>query len=117
MVGISQLVVWLVWLSGVAASHLDNSLSATSIIASLFGGHQAVSQLLTARQRDFQQEPTGAAVAERGITETRVITGLERTLGPARACQNPRARNFEDPCTRWSTILDVFLDHEGDVRV
>src|SRR6266436_2693472 len=107
----------MVWLSGVAASHLDNSLSATSIIASLFGGRQAVGQLLTARQRDFQQEPTGVAVAERGIAENRVITGLERTLGPARACQNPRTRNFEDPCTCWFTILDVFLDDEGDVRV
>src|SRR6266446_7369600 len=117
MVGIIQLLVWMVWLSGVAASHLDNSLSATSIIASLFGGRQAVGQLLTARQRDFQQEPTGVAVAERGIAENRVITGLERTLGPARACQNPRTRNFEDPCTCWFTILDVFLDDEGDVRV
>src|SRR6266436_9865334 len=117
MVGINQLVVWMLWLSGVAASHLDNSLSATSIIASLFGGRQAVSQLLTARQRDFQQKPTGVAVAERRIAENRVITGLERTLGPARACQNPRTRNFEDPCTCWFTILGVFLDNECDVRV
>src|SRR6476660_6881003 len=117
MVGIIQLVVWMVWFSGVAASHLDNSLSATSIIVSLFGGDQAVSQLLAARQRDFQQEPTGVAVAERGIAENRVITGLERTIRPARACQNPRTRNFENPCTCWFTILDVFLDDEGDVRV
>src|SRR6266436_7331115 len=117
MVGINQLVVWMLWLSGVAASHLDNSLSATSIIASLFGGRQAVSQLLTARQRDFQQKPTGVAVAERRIAENRVISGLERALGPARACQNPRARDFEDPCTCGFGILGVCLDDEGDVRV
>src|SRR5258705_488764 len=106
----------MVWLSGVAASHLDNSLSTTSIIASLFGGRQAVGQLLTARQRDFQQEPTGVAVAERGIAENRVIPGVDRTLGPLRACQIPRKQTFEFPCFFWFLFLDVFLNDEGNVR-
>jgi hypothetical protein len=46
-------VVWMMWLSEVAASHLQSSLKPVSIIASLFGGRQAVTQLLTVRQRDF----------------------------------------------------------------
>src|ERR1700736_4225834 len=93
-----QLVVWMVWLTSVAASHLENSLKPTSIITSLFSGRQAVGQFLTARQRDLLQEPAGSAVAKRRIAEHRVTSGLQRALGPARARQNPRARDFEPPC-------------------
>src|SRR5260370_39542482 len=111
--------------SGVAASHLLNSLKPAPITASLFGRGQAIAQLLTARQRDFEQEPARIAVAKRRIAENRVISGLEGALGPARAGQNPRARDFKDPSTWRITcrigilvdILGVRLDDEGDVRV
>src|ERR1700722_3795887 len=108
----------MMWLSGVAASHLENSLSAASIIASLIGRRrQAVAQFLTARQRDFYQEPAGGAVAKRRIIEDGVISGLQRALGPARARQNPGTRHFENPWTGSLAILGVRLDHEGDVRI
>src|SRR5437899_8946920 len=85
----------MVWLSGVAASQLQNSLKPAPIIASLlllllllFGRHQGVTQFLTARQRDFQQEPASIAVAKRRIAEHSVIAGLQRALGPARASKD-----------------------------
>src|SRR5438477_2555288 len=94
-VGIIHLVVWMVWLSEVSASHLANSpkvaSKAASIIVSLLAGHQRITQLLTARQRDFLQEPAAIAVAKRRVAEDRVIPGLQRAFGPARARQNPRA--------------------------
>src|SRR5260370_13693683 len=108
-------VVWMVWLTWVAASHLENSLKPTSIITSLFGGRQAVSQLLAARQRDFLQEPAGTAVTKRGIAKNRVISGLKRALGPARACQHPGARDFEHPCFCRLGILGVLFDYDSGV--
>src|ERR1700688_2428197 len=98
--GIIQVVVWIVWRSDVAASHFENALKPTSIITSLFVWGQAVRQILTARQCDFLQEPAGIAVAKRQIAENRVISRLQRALGPARARQDPRARDFQHPCTR-----------------
>src|SRR5450631_444222 len=83
----------------------------------LFCGHQGVTQLLTTRQSDFYQEPARIAVAKRSIAENRVISGLERALGPARACQHSRARDLEDPCTRRRGVLGVGLDDEGNVRI
>src|SRR5450432_3285904 len=71
----------------------------------LFCGHQGVTQLLTTRQSDFYQEPARIAVAKRSIAENRVISGLERALGPARACQNSGARDLEDPCARCAPSL------------
>src|ERR1035438_2396116 len=112
-----QPMVWMVWLSSVAASHLENSLKPRSIITSLFSGRQAVGQLLTVWQRDFLQEPAGTAVAKRCIAEHRVIAGLQRALGPARACQHPRARDLEHPGTGGLAALGVFLDDEADVGV
>src|SRR5438132_1490664 len=117
-VGIIRPVVWIAWLSGVAASHLVNSLKAKSIITSLlFGRGQGVTQLLAARQRHSEQEPARIAVAKRRIAESRVIPGLQRALGPARTCQDPRARDFEGPCACSLAILGVGLDDESDMRV
>jgi hypothetical protein len=48
-----QPVVWIVLLSGVAASHLQKSLRTASIMTSLIGGLQAETELLTVRQSDF----------------------------------------------------------------
>src|ERR1700724_2480587 len=115
--GIIQPASWIVWLSDVAASHLQNSLKPTSVITLLFGGHQGVTQLLTIRQSDFYQEPAGIAVAKRSIAENRVISGLERALGPTRACQNSGAGDLEDPCARWRSVLGVGLDDKGNVRI
>src|SRR5450631_1419617 len=83
----------------------------------LFCGHQGVTQLLTTRQSGFYQEPARIAVAKRSIAENRVISGLERALGPARACQNSGARDLEDPCARWRAVLGVGLDDAGNVRI
>src|SRR5580700_11264435 len=105
-----QVVVWIVWLSDVAANHLENALKPTSVIRSLFVGGQAVRQILTARQRDFLQEPAGIAVPKRQIAEHRVISRLQRALGPARAGQDPWARDFQHPCSRGLAALGVFLD-------
>src|SRR5437660_1811617 len=104
-VGMIHPVVWIVWLSEVAASHLVNSLKPASIIALLFAGHQGVTQLLAARQRDFLQEPAGIAVAKRRIAKSRVIPRLERALGPARTCQDPRARDVEGPLACGLVVL------------
>src|SRR3981189_2683196 len=102
----------MVWLSGVAASHLENSLKPAPIITLLFGGGQAVAQLLTIRQRDLEQEPAPVPVAKRRITKDRVISRLEGALGPARAGQDPRTRDFEHPCTCRIGILGARLDDE-----
>src|SRR5437764_3559187 len=116
-----QPAVRMVWLSGVAASQLQNSLKPAPIITSwlllLFGRHQGVTQFLTARQRHFQQEPASIAVAKRRIAEHRVIAGLQRTFGPARARQNPRTRDFEHPRLRRLAIPGVALDDERDMGV
>jgi hypothetical protein len=37
-----QVVVWMKWLTSVAASHLENSPKPKSIITSLIGGREAV---------------------------------------------------------------------------
>src|SRR5580693_10564846 len=112
-----QVVVWIMWLSGVAASHLENALKPTSSMSSLFVGGQAVCQILTVRQRDLLQESAGIAVAKRQIAENRMISRLQRALGPARARQDSRARDFEHPCARGLTVLGVFLDDESDMGV
>src|SRR5258708_35532379 len=112
-----QPVVWMVWLSQVPASHVQNALKAASIITSLFGWGQGVGQLLTVRQSDLLQEPAGTAVAQRRITENRVISGLKGALGPARARQHAGARDLENPGSRRLAVLGVLLDHEADVRV
>ena len=52
--GMIQPAVWIVWLTGVAASHLQKSLRTASIMTSLIGGRQTETQLLAVRQRDFQ---------------------------------------------------------------
>src|ERR1700739_3945326 len=117
-VGMIQPAVWMVWLSGVAASQPENSLMVASIMTSLIGRRrQAVTQLLTVRQRDFEQEPAGIAVAKRRIAEHRMISWLERAFCPARASQNARTRHFEDPRTGLLAILGVRYDDKGDVRV
>src|ERR1700739_2121389 len=117
-VGMIQPAVWMVWLSGVAASHPENSLIVASIMTSLIGRRrQAVTQLLTVRQRDFEQESAGIAVAKRRIAKHRMITGLERAFGPARARQNARTRPFEHPRTGLAAILGIRFDDKGDVRV
>src|SRR5579862_9377568 len=115
--GMTQPAVWIVWLSGVAASHLQKSLSTTSIMRSLIGRRQAEAELLTVRQSDFQQKSAGIAIAQRRVPEHGVIPGLQRALGPTRASQHPRARDFEDPRARRLTILGIGLDDKGDVRV
>src|SRR5271156_1169887 len=112
-----QPAVWMAWLTSVAASHLESPFKPASIITSLFGGRQAVGQFLTARQRDFQQKPAGITVAKRRIAEHRVISGLQRALGPAGSCQNPGAGDFEHPGSRLLAALGVLLDDEGNMRV
>ena len=60
--------VWIVWLSDVAASHFENSLSAASIAGSLtVGRSQGVAQLLTVRQRHSLQEAARLAVTKRRV--------------------------------------------------
>src|ERR1022692_3734527 len=112
-----QPVVWIVLLSGVAASHLQKSRRTASIMKLLIGGRQAVTEHLTARQSDCQQKPAGIAVAKRRITENSMISGLKRAFGPARAGQNPWARDFEYPGASWLAIFCIGLDDKGDVRV
>src|ERR1700733_4436250 len=117
-VGIIQPAVWMVWLSGVAASQPENSLTVASIMTSLIGRRgQAVHQFLTVRQRDFEQESARIAVAKRRIAEHRVISGLKRAFCPARARQNSRTRHFEDPRSRRLASLDVRFDDKSDVGV
>src|SRR5258708_3274302 len=98
-------------------STVQISLKPASGIKLWVGGHQGVTQLLTAGQSDFYQETARIAVAKRSIAENRVISGLERALGPARACQNSGARDLEDPRARRRGVLGVGLDDEGNVRI
>src|ERR1700728_707781 len=112
-----QPAVWIVLLSGVAASHLQKSPRVASIMTSLIGGRQAETELLAIRQSYRQQEPTRIAVAKRRITENSVIPGLEGAFGPTRAGQNPRARDFEYPRASRLALLGVGLDDKGDVGV
>src|SRR5579859_1049989 len=115
-----QPVVWIVWLSVVAASHLLRSLATANIISlfgALFGGCQAVAELMTVRQRHAQQEPAERSVAQRRITENGVISRLQRALGPARAGQDTRARDLEYPRASRRAVLGIGLDNEGDVGV
>src|SRR6516165_11905740 len=113
-----QPTVWMVWLSEVAASHFDNSLSAACMSGLLLvRRRQAVGQFLTAWQRHFSQKSAGPAVAKRRILEECVIADLQRTLVPARARQNPRGRHFEHPGFGRLAVLGVGLDHERDVGV
>src|ERR1700741_387918 len=117
-VGMTQPAVWMVWLSGVAASQPENSLIVASIMTSLIGRRrQAVSQLLTVRQGDLEQESARIAVAKRRIAEHRLLAGLQRAFGPARARQNARTRHFEDPGGRPLAILGVRFDDKSDVRI
>src|ERR1700733_1767637 len=108
----------MVWLSEVAASQPENSPMTASIMMSLIGRRrQAVAQLLTARQRDLEQESAGIAIAKRGVTKHRMIAGLQRAFGPARARENARTRHFEHPRSRLVATLAVGFDDKGDVRV
>src|ERR1700691_1578900 len=110
-VGITQPVVWMVWLSEVAASQPENSLIVASIMTSLIGRRrQAVTEFLTVRQCDLEKEPAGIAVAKRRIAKHRMISGLQRALCPARTRENSRTRHLEHPRSRLVAILDVRFD-------
>src|SRR6266576_5572541 len=116
--GVIHPTVWIVWLSDVAASHFENSLSAASMAGSLtVGRSQVVAQLLTVRQRHSLQEAARLAVTKRRVVERGVVPGLQRALGPAGARQNSGARHFEHPGAGLRAILGVGLDDKGDVRV
>src|SRR3974390_2418697 len=117
-VGMIQPALWILWLSVVAASHLENSLSVASIKGLLvFRRCQAIGQLLAILQRYLAQQPAGPAVAQRRIIEGRVIADLQGALGPARARENCRARDLKHPGFRRLAVLDVGFDHKTDVRV
>src|SRR5258708_1221627 len=117
-VGMIHPTVWIVWLSDVAASHFENSLSAASIACSLIvGWRQAVAQLLTVRQRHPLQETARLAVTKRRIVEDGVIPGLQRAFGPAGARQDPGARHFEHPGAGLRPILSYGFDDKAAVGV
>src|SRR6516225_992440 len=112
-----QPAVWMVWLSEVAASHLDNSLSAAFILGSLILWRERVGQLLPARQHHLAQIAAGLAVTQWRILEDRVIAHLQRALGPAGPGQHAGARDLEDPAPGVLAVLGVTHDDEGDMRV
>src|SRR5258708_20301351 len=105
-VGMIHPTVWIVWLSDVAASHFENSLSAASIACSLIvGWRQAVAQLLTVRQRHPLQETARLAVTKRRIVEDGVIPGLHRSFGPPAARQDPGPRHLDHHPSTFPPLL------------
>src|SRR4029077_10161262 len=90
---------------------------AASTIMSLIGRRQAETELLAARQRDAHQKTARTAVAQRCIVKHRMIAGLQRTLGPAGAGQNARARHFKRQGLRGLTVFGVRLDDKSNVRI
>src|SRR5579871_1921935 len=98
---------WMSWLSEVAASHLDNSLSAAFILGSLILWRERVAQLLPAGQCHFPQIAAGLAVAQRRILKDGVIADLQRALSPAGAREHAGARDFEHPGFGLLAVLGV----------
>src|SRR5689334_5552439 len=108
-VGMIQPLVWMVWLSEVAASRFEISIrvACMAVASLLLWRCQAVAQLLAVRQHHFLQQPAGFAIAKRRVEKLGVIAGLQGALGPAGAAQHARARHLERPSDRLSAILGV----------